>query len=74
MVIHEFLYRNHHKGERNFRVVSFKLEEELLEKLEVYARKRGMTKSEVIRRALQKYIEGRPEIKPIITKRIKIYT
>ena len=55
------------------RTVCFKLEDELLEKLEAYARKRGLTRSEVIRRALEKYIEGRPEVKRIATKRIRIY-
>ena len=55
------------------RVVSFKIEEDLLEMLEEYARKRGLTKSEVIRRAIIEYISERPELKPYISKRMKIY-
>ncbi|MEB3773607.1 MAG: ribbon-helix-helix protein, CopG family [Desulfurococcales archaeon] len=55
------------------RVVSFKIEEELLDMLEEYARRRNITKSEIIRRALKQYIMSH-EDKPFITKRIKIYT
>jgi len=35
------------------RVVTFKVDEELLEKLDYYARQRGKTRSEVIREALE---------------------
>ncbi len=55
------------------RVVSFKIEEDLLDMLEEYARKRNTTRSEVIRRALRQYIMN-SEDKPFITKRIIIYT
>ena len=55
------------------RVVSFKITEDLLEMLEEYARKKGMSKSEVIRRALEAYIREKPQIKPYIGKRIKVY-
>ncbi|MFP3081009.1 MAG: ribbon-helix-helix protein, CopG family, partial [Acidilobus sp.] len=40
------------------RVLSFKLEDDLLELLEEYSRKRGIPKSEVIRRALKQYINA----------------
>ncbi|MEB3778756.1 MAG: ribbon-helix-helix protein, CopG family [Desulfurococcales archaeon] len=55
------------------RVVSFKVEEELLDLLEEYAKKRNITKSEIIRRALRQYIMSQDD-KPFISKRIKIYT
>lgn len=55
------------------RVVSFKIDEDLLEMLEEYARKKGMTKSEVIRRAIEAYIREKPQIRPYIGKRLKIY-
>lgn len=55
------------------RVVSFKIEEDLLAMLEEYARKRNITKSEIIRRALKQYM-AKQEDKPFITKRMKIYT
>jgi len=55
------------------RVVSFKIEEDLLDMLEEYARKRNITKSEIIRRALKQYMM-RQDDRPFITKRIKIYT
>ncbi len=55
------------------RVVSFKIEDELLELLEEYAKKRRMTKSEVIRRAIEAYISDKPQIRPYIGRRLKIY-
>ncbi|MCE4608425.1 MAG: ribbon-helix-helix protein, CopG family [Caldisphaeraceae archaeon] len=55
------------------KVVSFKLEDDLLEVLEEYSKKRNATKSEIIRRALQSYI-GTEKDKPFVTKRIKVYT
>jgi metal-responsive CopG/Arc/MetJ family transcriptional regulator len=53
------------------RVVSFKIEEDLLELLEEYSKKRNTTKSEIIRRALRNYIM-RDSRSPFETKRIKI--
>jgi metal-responsive CopG/Arc/MetJ family transcriptional regulator len=53
------------------KVVSFKIEEELLELLEEYSKKRNITKSEIIRRALRNYIM-RDSRSPFETKRIKI--
>jgi Ribbon-helix-helix protein, copG family. len=38
------------------KVVSFKVEEDLAQQLEEYARKKNMTKSEVIRRTIKSYI------------------
>ncbi len=55
------------------RVVSFKIEDDLLAMLEEYARKRNMPKSEIIRRALKQYM-SKQEDKPFITRRMKIYT
>ncbi len=54
------------------RVVSFKIEEELLELLERYAVLKNMSKSEVIRRAIKRYISDGFEA-PVITRRIKVY-
>ena len=38
------------------RVVTFKIEEDLLEKVDSYARLKGVTRSEVIRKALELYL------------------
>jgi len=54
------------------RVVSFKIEEELLDLLERYAILKNMSKSEVIRRAIKRYISENFE-SPVITRRIKVY-
>jgi len=54
------------------RVVSFKVEEDMLELIEEYARKKRITKSELIRRALRQYINGMEE-RPYITRRIRVY-
>ena len=56
------------------RVVTFKIEEELLEALDTYAKIKGIPRSEVIRRAIQLYLRieeknTRPE-----PKRIKLYS
>ena len=56
------------------RVVSFKVEEELLDIIEQYALKKRVSKSELIRRALRNYvIELRHGDKPYITRRVKVY-
>jgi len=39
------------------KVVSFKADEEFIRRLKEYATKKNMTKSEVIRRAVEKYIK-----------------
>lgn len=54
------------------RVVSFKVEEDLLEILEEYARKKKISKSELIRRALRNFINENEE-RPYITRRIRVY-
>ncbi|MCE4618640.1 MAG: ribbon-helix-helix protein, CopG family [Desulfurococcales archaeon] len=54
------------------RVVSFKVEEDLLEILEEYARKKKISKSELIRRALRNFINETEE-KPYITRRVRVY-
>ncbi|WP_460126155.1 ribbon-helix-helix protein, CopG family [Stetteria hydrogenophila] len=56
------------------KVVSFKVEDDLFEMLERIARSRGVTKSELIRRAVRKYIlENGEERRIIATRKIKIY-
>lgn len=55
------------------RTVSFKLDDFTLWLLEEYARRRGLTKSEVIRRALMAYLNTAPELKPYVTSRMRIY-
>jgi len=54
-------------------VISFKVEKELNELLENYAKTSGKTKSEIIRLALYQYLKANKKI-PYETKRIKIYT
>ena len=54
------------------RVVSFKIDDDLLIMLEKYARKKNVPKSEVIRRAIRQYIQSHAE-KPYITRRIRVY-
>ena len=56
------------------KVVSFKVEEELLDIIEQYALKKRVSKSELIRRALRNYVaELRHGDKPYITRRVKVY-
>ncbi len=53
------------------RTVTFKIYEDLLEKLDTYARLKGLPRSEVIRRAIIEYLERRSievEVKPKIIK------
>lgn len=38
------------------KVVTFKVEEELLERLDSYARLKGVTRSEIIRKAIELYL------------------
>ena len=54
------------------RVVSFKVEEELLDILEQYAERKRISKSELIRRALRNYIREHEE-KPYITRRVRVF-
>ncbi|MCE4617558.1 MAG: ribbon-helix-helix protein, CopG family [Desulfurococcales archaeon] len=53
------------------RVVTFKIEDELIRKIDKYAYEHGLTRSEVIRRALKSYLER--ETQKIVTKRLKVY-
>jgi len=39
------------------KVVTFKIDEKLLEKLDEYARLKGVTRSEVIRKAIELYLK-----------------
>ena len=56
------------------RVVSFKIEDELLDMLEAIGRKWKVAKSEIIRRALRQYILHQDEkLRPFVTRRMKIY-
>ncbi|MEM0341046.1 MAG: ribbon-helix-helix protein, CopG family [Acidilobaceae archaeon] len=53
------------------RVVSFKADEDLLFLLEEYSKKKNMSKSEIIRRALKLYI-SRDISEPVVTKKLKV--
>ncbi len=56
------------------RVVSFKIEADLLDLIERIAREKGMTKSELIRQAIKKYIfEDKENQRIIVTRRMRIY-
>ena len=66
------LPENSQGDEEDMRVVSFKLDEETIELLETLAEKRGVTKSEIIRRAIREYLKVHDN-KPVVTKRITIY-
>lgn len=62
------------KGVRHVKVVSFKVEEDLLDLMERVARRKGITKSELIRQAVKKYLlDNEDERKVIATRKIKIY-
>jgi len=54
-------------------VISLKVDKELNDLLENYAKVSGKTKSEIIRLALYQYLKANKKI-PYETKRIKIYT
>ncbi len=56
----------------NVKVVTFKIEEELLDKIDQFALEKNMTRSEVIRRALKTYLER--ETRKIVTRRLRIYS
>lgn len=56
------------------RVVSFKVDEDLLMLLEEEARRKGTSKSEIIRTAIRMYLmRAEREKRPFVTKRIRIY-
>jgi len=55
------------------RVVTFKIEEELLELIDQYAELRGETRSEVIRKALMELLrEEREKIRRTKSKKVRI--
>lgn len=55
------------------RVVTFKIEEELLELIDEYAELRGETRSEVIRKALMELLRGEKEkIRRAKAKKIRV--
>ncbi|MCD6114310.1 MAG: ribbon-helix-helix protein, CopG family [Thermoprotei archaeon] len=55
------------------RVVTFKIEEELLELIDQYAELRGETRSEVIRKALMELLrEEREKIRRAKSKKVRI--
>ena len=60
------------------KVVTFKIEEDLLEKLDEYAELTGESRSEVIRRALELLLFGSnssgEKAKSITKKKVKVYT
>ncbi len=53
-------------------VITFKVNKEMAEILESYAKEKNITKSELIRRALEMYLSKNHK-KPVKTKRIIIY-
>ncbi len=61
-------------GVPSMRVVSFKVEEDLLDLMERVARRKGITKSELIRQAVMKYLlDNEEERRVIATRKVKIY-
>ena len=57
------------------KVKTFKIYNEMEVKIRNYARKKGITESEVIRRALEKFIDEviEPKERVFETERIKVY-
>ena len=58
---------------RYMRVITFKIDEDLLERLDTYARLKGITRSEAIRRAIEKLLESEKDVSPK-PKIIRIYS
>jgi len=58
------------------KVVTFKIEEDLLERLDEYAELTGESRSEVIRRALEMLLfgAGGEKVKTIARRKVKVYT
>ena len=52
------------------RVITFKLEEELLDAINAFAQRRNMARSEVIRRAIRHYLRVNREVR---TRRLVVY-
>jgi len=56
------------------RVITFKLDEETLEELDRLAMRKGKTRSELIRRAIEQYLMDHKQKNNIITaRRIRVY-
>lgn len=56
------------------RIVSFKVDEDLFYLLEMAARRERVSKSELVRRALKKYLLEDPnKRRVIVTRKIKVY-
>ena len=52
-------------------MITFKIDDSLLGRLDIFAHKRNMVRSEVIRRAIKSYLDR--EDRKIVTRRIRIY-
>jgi metal-responsive CopG/Arc/MetJ family transcriptional regulator len=57
-------------GSRGLVPVSFKLEEELLAEVDGLARREGVERSAVLRRAVRRYLES---LRPAVTPRMVVY-
>lgn len=55
------------------RVVTFKIEEDLLETLDLYAKSKNMARSEVIRQAIIRYLINTKKIQYIEARRIRVW-
>ena len=55
------------------RTVTVKVPEELIELIEELAKRRGATKSEIVRRAIIRYLEEAPDMRIYRSRRLKIY-
>ena len=55
------------------RVVSFKADDDLIERARRYADEKNITFSEVVRRALRENLDKSSGCKPFITRRIRVY-
>ena len=54
------------------RIITFKIEEGLLVRVDEFAVDKNMTRSEVIRRALRSYL--RSHVRPVKTRRLVVYS
>ncbi len=56
------------------RVVTFKVDEELLERLDSFARLKGLPRSEIIRRAIELYLRLEEKKQVIQPKVVRLYS
>jgi hypothetical protein len=61
-------------GVTGMRVVTFKVDEELLERLDSFARLKGVPRSEVIRRAIELYLRLEEKKQTIQPRIVKLYS